>query len=66
MKTLDDMRAAAKAIHVLGPRHVVVKGGHYSGDPVDVYFDGEHFVELYSERIQTRHNMVPAVPFQQR
>jgi hydroxymethylpyrimidine/phosphomethylpyrimidine kinase len=55
IETLDDMREAAQAIHTLGPRHVVVKGGHHSGDPVDVYFDGQRFSELRSERIQTPH-----------
>src|SRR5207244_4629776 len=55
IETLDDMRAAAQAIHALGPRHVVVKGGHRAADPVDVYFDGERFTELRAERIQTRH-----------
>jgi hydroxymethylpyrimidine/phosphomethylpyrimidine kinase len=53
--TLDEMRAAAATIHKLGPRHVVVKGGHYNGDPVDVYFDGKNFTELHAERIQTLH-----------
>ena len=55
IETLDDMRAAAQAIHALGPRHVVVKGGHRIADPVDVYFDGERFAELRAEYIQTRH-----------
>jgi hydroxymethylpyrimidine/phosphomethylpyrimidine kinase len=55
IETLDDMRAAAQAIHALGPRHVVVKGGHRAADPVDVYFDGERFVELRAERISTPH-----------
>ncbi len=55
IETLDDMCAAAQAIHALGPRHVVVKGGHRAADPVDVYFDGERFTELHAERIQTRH-----------
>jgi hydroxymethylpyrimidine/phosphomethylpyrimidine kinase len=55
IETLDDMRAAAQAIFTLGPRHVVVKGGHRAADPVDVYFDGERFVELRAERISTRH-----------
>jgi hydroxymethylpyrimidine/phosphomethylpyrimidine kinase len=55
IETLDDMRAAASAIFALGPRHVVVKGGHRSAEPVDVYFDGEHFVELRAERIHTAH-----------
>ncbi len=55
IETLDDMRSAARAIHALGPRHVVVKGGHRTGEPVDVYFDGERFAELRAERIQTPH-----------
>lgn len=55
IETLDDMRAAAQAIHALGPRHVVVKGGHLAAEPVDIYFDGMHFVELRAERIETRH-----------
>lgn len=55
IETLDDMRAAAQAIAQLGPRHVVVKGGHRRNEPVDVYFDGSHLVELRAERISTRH-----------
>ncbi len=55
IETLDDMRAAAQVIYALGPRHVVVKGGHRVADPVDVYFDGERFVELRGDRILTRH-----------
>lgn len=53
--TLDDMREAARAMRGLGPRHVVVKGGHREAQPVDVYFDGERFVELWAERIPTQH-----------
>jgi hydroxymethylpyrimidine/phosphomethylpyrimidine kinase len=55
IKTQDDMRAAAQAISLLGPRHVIVKGGHRIADPVDVYFDGERFTELRADRISTRH-----------
>jgi len=55
IETLDDMRAAAQAIFALGPRHVVVKGGHRAADPVDVYFDGKGFAELRGARISTRH-----------
>src|SRR5205807_1352631 len=52
---LEDMRAAARTIHELGPQHVVVKGGHRIGEPIDVYFDGTHFNELHVERIETPH-----------
>lgn len=55
IETVHDMRSAAQAIHALGPRHVVVKGGHRSEEPVDIYFDGSRFIELRAQRIQTRH-----------
>ena len=55
IETIEDMRAAAQAIHELGPQHVVVKGGHRITEPIDIYFDGIHFHELSAERIQTPH-----------
>lgn len=55
IETLDEMREAARIIYNMGPRHVVIKGGHRTTEPVDVYFDGSQFVELRAERIQTRH-----------
>jgi hydroxymethylpyrimidine/phosphomethylpyrimidine kinase len=49
--TLDPADAAelARAIHALGPRCVVVTGGHRE-QAVDVFFDGEHVVEIPGER----------------
>ncbi|HTK08971.1 MAG TPA: bifunctional hydroxymethylpyrimidine kinase/phosphomethylpyrimidine kinase [Ktedonobacteraceae bacterium] len=55
VKTRTDMHDAARAIHDLGPRHVVVKGGHREEEPMDVYFDGSSIYELHAERLQTRH-----------
>jgi hydroxymethylpyrimidine/phosphomethylpyrimidine kinase len=49
------MRAAAAALHALGPRAVLVKGGRLPGPPIDVFHDGEHTVELPAQRIDTRH-----------
>ncbi|MCS7234534.1 MAG: bifunctional hydroxymethylpyrimidine kinase/phosphomethylpyrimidine kinase [Armatimonadota bacterium] len=49
------MRDAAKALRDLGPRTVLLKGGHLRGDPVDVFYDGEEFEELHAERVATRH-----------
>jgi hydroxymethylpyrimidine/phosphomethylpyrimidine kinase len=48
-------REAARAIAALGPRFVVVKGGHLPGDPIDLVFDaaGETFTELRADRIET-------------
>ena len=47
-------REAARVIAALGPRWVVIKGGHLAGDATDLVFDGESFVELRAERIETR------------
>lgn len=49
------MREAARALHARGPAWVLVKGGHLPGRAVDVLFDGDRFVELDGERIDTPH-----------
>ncbi|MDU4960755.1 MAG: bifunctional hydroxymethylpyrimidine kinase/phosphomethylpyrimidine kinase [Sporomusaceae bacterium] len=52
---LKGMEAAARAVHALGARHVVIKGGHLEGAACDVLFDGTTFVYLENERINTPH-----------
>jgi hydroxymethylpyrimidine/phosphomethylpyrimidine kinase len=55
IRSIDDVREAARRIHGLVGAAVVVKGGHRSGEQViDLLFDGEHFSELYTPRIHTR------------
>ena len=54
VETPDDMREAARRIADMGPRWVLVKGGHLSGDPVDLLFDGTEFIELARPRVPTR------------
>ncbi len=49
------LRAAAEAMHRLGPRWVLVKGGHLPGEAVDLLFDGEAAVEFRSPRFDNRH-----------
>ena len=51
----DAMLAVARAIKELGPRWVLVKGGHLAGDPVDVLFDGTRAWRFGGERIETPH-----------
>ena len=49
---------AAKMLHALGPRHVLVKGGHLAGDTdtcVDLHYDGHTFTELSGPRFVTGH-----------
>ncbi len=52
---LDGMRQAARRIHGMGPRYLVVKGGHLQGRAIDLLFDGNAFAELDAERIDTPH-----------
>lgn len=52
---IEEMRHAARQIHRLGPRYVVVKGGHLQGRAIDLLFDGNAFIELDAERIETPH-----------
>jgi len=56
IETLDDMKRAAIAIHRLGPRNVVVKGGHLpaSSDAIDILYDGKEFHEYRSARVETK------------
>ena len=53
VRTLDEMRLAAAEIVRLGARSVVVKGGHLVGDPIDLFYDGERYLELPARRIET-------------
>jgi hydroxymethylpyrimidine/phosphomethylpyrimidine kinase len=50
-----DAREAARRIHRLGARAVIVKGGHASGEQViDLLFDGDEFLEFKTPRIETK------------
>jgi hydroxymethylpyrimidine/phosphomethylpyrimidine kinase len=53
IKTLTQMKEAARAIHDLGPENVVVKGGHLENIAADVLYDGREFTEFRAERIDT-------------
>ena len=48
-----DMRRAAETILALGPRAVIIKGGHLTGNAMDLFYDGRTFSELSAERIAT-------------
>ncbi|MDR7556420.1 MAG: bifunctional hydroxymethylpyrimidine kinase/phosphomethylpyrimidine kinase [Armatimonadota bacterium] len=55
IRTVREMEDAARRLHALGPRAVVVKGGHLAEAPVDVFYDGRRLVHLRAERIATPH-----------
>jgi hydroxymethylpyrimidine/phosphomethylpyrimidine kinase len=60
INSLVAMRKAARTLHRLGPRCVLIKGGHWpavaeaNGHPpraIDLFFDGRSYVEFSAERI---------------
>jgi hydroxymethylpyrimidine/phosphomethylpyrimidine kinase len=51
----DAMLRAARVISDLGPRWVLVKGGHLPGNPVDLLFDGHSATRYEGQRIPGRH-----------
>ncbi|MBI5967780.1 MAG: bifunctional hydroxymethylpyrimidine kinase/phosphomethylpyrimidine kinase [Deltaproteobacteria bacterium] len=55
IKALPGMREAALRLHKMGAKNVLIKGGHLSGEPIDIFFDGRKFYEFRSPRIPTPH-----------
>jgi hydroxymethylpyrimidine/phosphomethylpyrimidine kinase len=54
--SVEEMKEAARRLHQLGPRYVLVKGGHLPGqDATDILFDGSTFFQYSSPRIFTKH-----------
>jgi len=52
---VEDIREAARRLHGLGARHVLIKGGHLEGGAAtDYLFDGASFEEFTTARIATK------------
>lgn len=51
---LPSMERAARAIHGMGAKNVLIKGGHLEDDATDLLFDGEKIITFHSERIATK------------
>jgi hydroxymethylpyrimidine/phosphomethylpyrimidine kinase len=50
----EDMERAAEAIQKMGAKSVLVKGGHASGDALDILYDGAAFHRFRAARIPTK------------
>jgi hydroxymethylpyrimidine/phosphomethylpyrimidine kinase len=50
-----DIREAARIVHKMGPKNVLIKGGHLKGPAKDTLFDGNGFTEFVKDRIDTPH-----------
>jgi hydroxymethylpyrimidine/phosphomethylpyrimidine kinase len=57
VKVVDEagLRGAAEAVKALGPRWVLIKGGHLPGEPADLLFDGEEEHRFSAPRHDNRH-----------
>lgn len=56
IESAEDLREAARRIHGLGPRAVIVTGGHREGSTVvDLSYDGHAFSECRIARVQSQH-----------
>jgi hydroxymethylpyrimidine/phosphomethylpyrimidine kinase len=54
ISSLAGMKKAAQLIYKLGARHVVVKGGHLKGMPIDLLYDGKIFDEIEGPRVESK------------
>jgi hydroxymethylpyrimidine/phosphomethylpyrimidine kinase len=49
------MLMAARMINAMGPQWVLVKGGHLTGSPVDLLYDGERVIRYPGQRVASVH-----------
>jgi hydroxymethylpyrimidine/phosphomethylpyrimidine kinase len=54
IQTLEQMEEAARTIYQMGPRKVLIKGGHLEGDAIDILYDGQEFSYFSTPRIATK------------
>tara|TARA_Y100001960_G_C14772625_1_gene881078 strand:+ start:2812 stop:3603 length:792 start_codon:yes stop_codon:yes gene_type:complete len=54
INSIESAKIAAKKIVNLGAANCIVKGGHFSGPPIDVFFDGKKYEIFKSKRIDTK------------
>ncbi len=50
----EDMEEAARKIHAMGCKAVLVKGGHSEGEATDILFDGTKFYYFSERRVNTK------------
>ncbi|MEL3972962.1 pyridoxine/pyridoxal/pyridoxamine kinase [Rossellomorea oryzaecorticis] len=58
IKTIDGMKEAAKKIHDLGAKNVIIKGGKQlqHEKALDLFYDGSEFTLLEEEKVETTYN----------
>ena len=56
ISSIEQMKEAAEKIIEMGPKNVLIKGGHLrdNKDAVDVFYDGDDFYEIATRWIKTK------------
>ncbi|WP_276882929.1 bifunctional hydroxymethylpyrimidine kinase/phosphomethylpyrimidine kinase [Campylobacter cuniculorum] len=54
IKDEEDMIKAAKFLHQLGAKNILIKGGHSEDNADDIFYDGKQIHTFKSERIATK------------
>lgn len=55
IETIEDMKKVCKLLKKLGPKNILLKGGHAEGQLVyDVVYDGKNFEVFTMQRIETK------------
>src|SRR5690625_7103343 len=53
--TVDAELAAKRMVTELGAKAAIIKGGHFTGDAIDVLYDGNAIHQFPSKRLDTKH-----------
>ncbi|MDT8716719.1 bifunctional hydroxymethylpyrimidine kinase/phosphomethylpyrimidine kinase [Clostridium sp. 19966] len=54
IENIQKMKKAAEELKKLGPKNILVKGGHLEDAATDIFFDGIDFISFKQERINTK------------
>jgi hydroxymethylpyrimidine kinase/phosphomethylpyrimidine kinase len=54
VQDLESMKEAARAIRDMGPKYVLIKGGHLEKEALDLLFDGQKFEAYEAPRLPSR------------
>lgn len=54
IRNIEEMKESASILQSMGPKYVLIKGGHLKGEAVDILYDGTDFKHFISKRIQTK------------
>lgn len=55
IRTLEDIYDACIILNKMGCKNVLIKGGHFEGDAIDVLYDGNEFYEFSCQKLNQKH-----------